>query len=148
MTMCYFSIVVQFKHARHTCMTIVVMSFAVSHMSVFKMPCQVKRISTFKCSAAHQFQNSGPIRRPRRWGTHCRLLFTVASWHGNCFIWWQHGGGGILRCVSCFRCKNVFLCEQALRMFCPSSLPANHVTENYEILTWESILIIRYLLNQ
>ncbi len=55
---------------------------------VFKMPCQVKRISTFTLSAAHQsqFQSSGPIRRTRRRGKHCKLLFTVASRHDNCFI--------------------------------------------------------------
>ncbi len=63
---------------------------------VFKTPCQVKRISTFTHSAAHQcqFQSSGPIRRTRRQGKHCELLFAVASWHNNCFIWRQHDGGG------------------------------------------------------
>ncbi len=34
-------------------------------------------------------QNSRPIRRLRRRGKRCELLFTVASWHGNYFIWRQ-----------------------------------------------------------
>lgn len=57
--------------------------------------CGVKRISTFTHSAAHQcqFQNSRPIRRPRRRGKSCKLLLTVSSWHGSCFIWWKHCGG-------------------------------------------------------
>ncbi len=45
----------------------------------------VKRITIFTASAAHQcqFQNSGPIRRPRKRSKHCKLLFTVAGWHNT-----------------------------------------------------------------
>lgn len=30
-----------------------------------------------------------PIRRPRGRGKCCQLLFTIGSWHGSGFIWWQ-----------------------------------------------------------
>ncbi len=53
---------------------------------------QLLHSTTHQC----QLQNSGPIRLFWRRDKHCKLLFTVASWHGKCFILQQHGGGDIL----------------------------------------------------
>ncbi len=118
---------------------------------VLRCSVQVKRISTFTCSATHQSpsQNSGPIRRPQRRGKSGKLLFTVASWQLFCLAAaWRRRSA--LRfsffftipehCVSHFSCKDAFCMNNPLLTVWVSSV--EHKRRYFEECWWPKQLMV------